>query len=202
MKKVLLLALVSGLMLSACATAAASRSQPPTLHSLRLMLLTKVDYSRGWHATKPIQQFGGGSGCPEVESEKQLLGTNAVEVFFHRPNSDAFSFEYLAYRRSTVDAFVKAITPIMTFASCAEKANGRVVDSSVSNGTIVTRTYGTWSTANLVTNTFHGTKSQLGYMFVRKSGFLLVIGYDNRGSLDLRDLEGLTRKAVSKIAST
>ena len=190
--------LISGLALSACSTAM-TRSETPTLHSLRPKLLTKAEYPTGWNVTGSIRQFDGGSNCTGVESKKQLLGSDAVQVFLRNRDNSAFSFEYLANRRATVDAFEKAITPVMTFASCKDTAYGRIVDSAVQVGTIQTPNYGDWSTANLITNTFHGKRSQLGYMFVRKSRFLIVIGYENKGSLDLGELESLTREAVSRV---
>lgn len=178
---------------------AGGNGSPPTLHSLLQQLLSRSDYPTGWINTRSARQFEGGSLCG-LDSKKQLLGNDAVQIVFRNRAAGSFSFEYLAYRRATVDAFERAITPVLTFASCGDSANGRVVDSSVAEGTILTPNFGDWSTANLVTNTRRGKRYQLGYMFVRKSRFVMVIGYENRGALDLKELENLTRKAVSKVS--
>jgi len=165
------------------------------------MLLTRADYSAGWNISTSTQASKMYSSCAGVDSEKQLLGSRGVSIFFIQRGDGTLSFEYLAYRRATINAFEKAIAPIMTFGSCRDETNGHVVDSSVGDGTIVTRNYGDWSTANLITSTIHGRKYQLGYMFVRKARFLMIIGYENPGSLHLMDLESLAQKAVSRIAS-
>ncbi len=193
--------LIAGLALSACSTAVVSSSNPPSLYSLRHMLITRADYPAGWNVTTSTRGSELDSTCAGVESEKQLLGSRGVSIFFTQQGDRTLSFEYLAYRRATIKAFEKAITPVMTFGSCRDETYGHVVDSSVGDGTIVTRNYGDWSTANLITSTIHGRKYQLGYMFVRKAGFLMIIGYENPGSLHLMDLEGLTQKAVSRITS-
>ena len=178
----------------------AGGGSPPTLHSLSQRLLTRSDYPTGWNVTRATRQFEAGSTCTGLESKTQLLGDDAVQVRFRHRGGGSLSFEYLARRRATVDAFEKAITPVMTFASCRFSANGHVVESSRQVGTISTPNFGNWSTANLITNVSHGKRSQLGYMFVRKSQFVIVIGYENPGNLDIKELEHLTRVAISRVA--
>jgi hypothetical protein len=117
------------------------------------------------------------------------------------PRRQAVAFEYLAYRADVVDAFEGADTSIYTFASC-HADNGVVADTAVNDGTIETRTFGSWSDADRYTYDIHGSRSQLGYLVVRDKDFLVIVGFGNRGTLKLKTLEKLTEKALSKLPVT
>jgi hypothetical protein len=48
---------------------------------------------------------------------------------------------------------------------------------------------------------FRGTKSQVGYVLVRKGNLFVVVAYGNRGLLAKRTLEYYTRRAFDKLAT-
>ncbi|MGC2169305.1 MAG: hypothetical protein WA580_09405 [Acidimicrobiales bacterium] len=139
-------------------------------------------------------------GPTPVLSREHLLGINSVGANFSFRGGWALAFEYLAHRRSVVDAFERADTIIYTFGSCSSSVNGVVTDAAANEGTIQTRTFGTWSDADRYSYDVRGVKYQLGYMVVRDQDFLLIVGFANRGALKLKTLEGLTEKALAKLS--
>ena len=178
----------------ALTVAQVSHSTPASLHSL---LLKTSDLPGGWnikHATTRAPYRG---TSPETVSS--LLGSNGVGVTFERSGGSPILFAYLTRSASVVDAFENAYKPIMTFGSCTGTAYGKLVDSSANDGVFSATSYGDWSIASKVTNVVHGVKSQLGYLLVRKGNYLMIMGYENKGSLDKLSLENLTQLALAKL---
>jgi hypothetical protein len=105
----------------------------------------------------------------------------------------------LAYRTHVIDAFQHADTIIYTFGSCSSSVNGAATGAAVNDGTIQTRTFGTWSDADLYSYQVRGAKYQLGYLVVRDKDFLLIVGFGNEGPLKLTTMEGLTKKALANL---
>jgi|GEM_PF-5046728 len=196
-----MLAMIASGGMIAGSVASASPTKEPSLSALRHSLLTSADFPKRWTVRAPISGSNVPYPCTGLRSVEQMLGRSAVGIAFTQPSERSLAFEYLAYRTDIVAAFENATSPIMTFASCHDSKNGHVVDASVSDGTIVTQTFGDWSLLWRDTNVVHGTKYQVGYMFVREGRSLMVIGYENEGPLNVKALEHLTREALAKIAA-
>jgi hypothetical protein len=194
-----ILALIAGIGLSACATTSVPKSNVPSLHSLRHSLLTIPDFPNGWTVSSQVSETGSLYPCTAVKSQSHLLGSNAVGIAFTQRTERSWSFEYLAYRKAILTAFENASTKVGYLDSCREEGYGVVIDASVNTGLIETRTFGDWSLLLGVANVVRGTKYQVGYMLVRKGKYMLVIGYDNVGSLNVNALENLTTEALAKI---
>lgn len=133
---------------------------------------------------------------------KRLLGTNAVGVTFTKSGTRFVAFEYLAYRTHVISAFDRAYEPLMTFASCRDSSKGVLDDSAVNDGLFETRTVGSWSATDRVASQIHGTKFQTGYMVVREKNYLLVVGLENKGALEVTLMEHLAKKALAHLATS
>jgi hypothetical protein len=198
--KVRSLALVVSVLALGAALAAplsGASSSAYSLTTLRHMLIGRTDLPTGWNIGQlaaPIDD-----ACSAIMSSEHLMGTNSVAATFSYPSRHVVAFEYLAYRTDVVDAFERADTAIYTFGSCRDSANGVVVDSAVNDGTIETRTFGTWSDADRYNYRIGGSSGQLGYVVVRDKRFLLIVGLENRGILELNTMEGLTEKALARL---
>ncbi len=189
---------VSGLALvGAFAAPPSGASSAHSLTTLRHMLIGRTDLPTGWSIGQPAAPIG--DACSAIMSSEHLMGTNSVAATFSYPSRHIVAFEYLAYRTDVVDAFERVDTDIYTFGSCRYTANGVVLDSAVNDGTIETRTFGTWSDADRYNYRVGGSSGQLGYVVVRDRKFLLIVGLENRGPLELNAIEGLTEKAVAKL---
>ncbi len=189
---------VSGLALvGAFAAPPSGASSAYSLTTLRHMLIGRTDLPTGWSIGQPAAPIG--DACSAIMSSEHLMGTNSVAATFSYPSRHIVAFEYLAYRTDVVDAFERVDTDIYTFGSCRYTANGVVLDSAVNDGTIETRTFGTWSDADRYNYRVGGSSGQLGYVVVRDRKFLLIVGLENRGPLELNAIEGLTEKAVAKL---
>lgn len=189
-------ALVLAGLLATTPSGATSRSAY-SLTSLLHMLISRTDLPTGWLQGRNFAPTEG--SCSPVLTRQHLLGSNSVEVLFAHPGQQGLAFEYLAYRNDVVDAFQRADTFIYTFGSCGDTANGVVVGTAVNEGTIETRTFGTWSDADLYNYNNRGSKLQLGYLVVRDRDFLMIVGFGNRGTLKRKTLEGLTDKALANL---
>ena len=171
-----------------------SRSTPASLPSL---LLKTSDLPGGWNiknATTPAPYL-----CTSPDTASSLLGPSGVGVSFERSGGSPILFEYLTRSASAVNAFENAYRPIMTFASCGDTAYGKQVDSSTNDGVFSARSYGDWSILSKVTNVVKGVESQLGYLLVRQGHYLMIMGYENKGSLDKSSLENFTKRALVKL---
>ena len=194
-----ILAFIAAAGLSACSTASASQSRAPSLHTLQHLLLTIADSPKGWTVRAPISDTGLLYPCTAVKSQSQLLGSNAVNIAFTQRTERSWSFEYLSYRKAILTAFENASKKVGYGDSCRDEGNGVVIDASVNTGMIETRTFGDWSLLMRVANVVRCIKYQVGYLFVRKGKYMLVIGYENVGSLNVNALENLTTEALAKI---
>jgi hypothetical protein len=170
-----------------------SRSTPA---SLRTLLLRTSDLPGGWHtkpATTPAPYR-----CTSPDTVSSLLGPSGVGITFERSGGSPILFEYLTRSASAVNAFENALKPIMLF-GCADSANGRLVDSSKNDGVFYARSYGDWSILTKNTNVVTGVEFQLGYLLVRKGHYVMIMGYENKGSLDKSSLENFTKRALVKL---
>lgn len=165
--------------------------------SLRYMLITRSDLPTGWSPGLAVGSLD--SSCSPIMSLEHLLGADSVKATYSGPGQHSVAFEYLGYRNNVVDAFERADTFIYTFGSCGESDNGVTLDSAVNDGTIVTRTFGTWSDADRYSYRIRSWSGQLGYLVVRDKDFLLVVGLGNTGTLKLKTMEGLTQRALAKL---
>jgi hypothetical protein len=171
-----------------------ARSTPASLRSL---LLKTSDLPGGWNiksATTPAPYL-----CTSPDTVSSLLGPSGVGVTFERSGGSPILFEYLTRSTSAVNAFENAYKPIMTFGHCADTANGHLVDSSTNDGVFYARSYGDWSILSKVTNVVKGVESQLGYLLVRQGHYMMIMGYENKGSLDKSSLENFTKRALVKL---
>jgi len=171
-----------------------TRSTPASLRSL---LLKTSDLPGGWNI-KPAKTPAP-YPCTSPDTVSTLLGRSGVGVTFERSGGSPILFEYLTKSASTINAFGNAYKPIMTFGSCADNAHGRHVDSSTNEGIFYARSYGDWSILSKVTNVVGGIESQLGYLLVRKGHYMMIVGYENKGSLDKLSLENFTKRALVKL---
>ena len=171
-----------------------SRSTPASLRSL---LLKTSDLPGGWNI-KPAKTPAP-YPCTSPDTVSSLMGPSGVGVTFERSGGSPILFEYLTRSASTINAFGNAYKPIMTFGSCADTANGRQVDSSTNDGVFYARSYGDWSILSKVTNVVKGIESQLGYFLVRKGHYMMIVGYENKGSLDKSSIENFTKRALVKL---
>ena len=127
------------------------------------------------------------------------MGPSGVGVTYERSGGSPILFEYLTRSASTINAFGNAYKPIMTFGSCADTANGRQVDSSTNDGVFYARSWRLEASLSKVTNIVKGIESQLGYFLVRKGHYMMIVGYENKGSLDKLSLENFTKRALVKL---
>ncbi|MHB8379898.1 MAG: hypothetical protein ACYDB2_08275 [Acidimicrobiales bacterium] len=195
-------ALVAAAGLSACSTTAVAKTAGPSLRTLQHLLITRADFPRGWSNSAPVPNAGVAYPGTAIKSESQLVGGGAVGTAFTQRTETSSSFEYLAYRKAVLGAFENASAKARYGGSCRDERNGVVMDASVNTGLIETHTFGDWSLLLTVSNVVRGSKFPVGYMFVREGKYLVVIGYENVASLDVRTLEKLTSLAVGKIPVT
>ena len=171
-----------------------SRSSPASLRSL---LLKTSDLPGGWNI-KPAKTPAP-YRCTSPDTVSSLLGPSGVGVTFKRSGGSPIFFEYLTRSASAVNAFENAYKPIMTFGHCEDTAYGHLVDSSTNDGVFYARPYGDWSILSKFTNVVKGVESQLGYLLVRKDHYLMIMGYENKGSLNKSSLENFTKRALVKL---
>jgi hypothetical protein len=177
-----------------------AKSSSATAGSTRLegRLLALSASSSGWNVGPGRFQLD--TSCVALPKVAQLVGSHGVGSIDHRDKGSEVFAEYAVWSTSIFKTFESA-DAILSNHSCSE-SQGSQVRFSISIGQLFdVPTYGDWSIGEVRNVVFHGTKSQVGYVLVRKGNLFVVVAYGNRGLLAKRTLEYYTRRAFDKLAT-
>jgi len=183
---------LSALPLESGATVSASVSR-----SLQGLLLTTHDLPPGWTQEHFPSLYG--QHCTTPKSVTELVGPKGVGSIFARRGGEPLLVEYLAQSSNRFAPLESAISKLGTFASCSLSSNGRVLYSSTNDGVFQVPFYGDWSLGTRVHNVVRGRRSELGYLLIRKYPYLLIVAYENTGSLNVPEINSFASKALAKL---
>lgn len=188
---------VTALLLSALPTESGASTTTSISKSLQGLLLKTHDLPPGWTSEPFPPRYG--QHCTTPESVTALVGLKGVGSAFGQRGREPFLVEYLAQSAKRFAPFESALSKLETFGSCSSTSNGRVLYSSTNDGIFQVPTYGDWSLGTRVHNVVRGVRSELGYILIRKYPYLLIVGYENTGSLNVRELDKFASKALAKL---
>lgn len=165
---------------------------------LSTRLLSTNDLAGGWHASRlPVAN----GECDVVPSVDELTGKTGVGVAFARFGGSQVAAEYLVNATRIYTAFEDADNFLSLHYCGYDNGSGGAGSSSLATE-INVPLYGDWSIGELVTVRRDGVRSQIGFVLARKSHRLLIVAYENRGSLQRNVLDGLAQRAYRKMIAT
>jgi hypothetical protein len=177
-----------------------AKSSSATAGSTRLegRLLALSASSSGWNVGPGRFQLD--TSCVALPKVAQLVGSHGVGSIDHRDKGSEVFAEYAVWSTSIFKTFESA-DAILSNHSCSE-SQGSQVRFSISMGQLFdVPTYGDWSIGEVRNVVFRGTKSQVGYVLVRKGNLFVVVAYGNQGLLAKRTLENYTKSAFAKLTA-
>lgn len=137
--------------------------------------------------------------CAVPVSAAELVGRKGVAASYTYSAGDSQLVEYLVQSNPLFPIYENALRSLSNDTSCKSVSAGVTFPSSINDGTIHVAHFGQWNDAMKLSNYSSGVHSQLGYFFVRKGTYLVIVAYENPGNLDVKTLEHFTKRALAKL---
>lgn len=137
--------------------------------------------------------------CAVPASAAELVGRRGVAASYSYSAGGGQLVEYLVQSNSLFPIYENALSSLSNDTSCKSVSAGVTFSSSAYDGKISVPDFGQWNDAMKFSNYSSGVHSQLGYFFVRKGSYLVIVAYENPGKLDMKILEHFTQRALAKL---